>query len=447
MRTKTKLLFISLLGLAVVLFFAWRMVRPLHVFTVARHFEYPLESREIPPPLTDLSAAACGVCHRAIYREWTTSMHSRAWTDPYFRIDRRLEGDEQICLNCHTPLDRQQKFRVLGFHDADKFDPILAPNPDFSSKLRRQGVTCAACHVRHGIIYGPFSQKALHDAPHPTGQWKNDNEACARCHIAPDKSWGVFLNIPPCGTVTEIRLAQKEAARSKINGRPRLKIPPPIPRTGARAWVPKTVSPSSDGSLKSYLARPVPPGIATANCVECHMPQVQRPLMTGYPSRAGRHHFWRGGHDPQMVRQALSIRFRAEKPRHGSEPYTLTITNTGAGHYVPTGVPDRFISVDLRLLGSGGHTLKHEHYQLTRSILWRPVVIQFQDTRLRPMIPQHFVIKADLRAHPTAVAVEAVVRYHLLPLAHRRKDKLPMNVAPSLTVFRKRIMIHAPGSR
>ncbi|OYV75751.1 MAG: hypothetical protein B7Z66_11690 [Chromatiales bacterium 21-64-14] len=442
MRANIKIITISLLGLAVVLFFAWRMLRPLHVFTVAKDFEYPLVTRKIPPPLPNLSAATCGTCHRAIYREWITTMHSRSWTDPYFRTDRRLEGNEQICLNCHTPLDRQQKFRVLGFHDGNKFDPILAPNPEFSPELRRQGVTCAACHVRHGVIYGPFSQNAMRDAPHPTAQWENDNEACVRCHVAPDKSWGVFLAMPPCGTVPEIQLTQKEVLESKISGHLLLKIPPPIPRTGARAWVPKAGYPSADGSVDGYLGQPVPPEVATANCVECHMPRVQRPLMTGYPPRWGRHHLWRGGHDPQMVRQSLSIRFRAEKPLHGSVAYVLTITNTGAEHYVPTGVPDRFISVDLRLLGSGGRTLEHEHYRLTRFIMWRPFVIQFWDTRLRPMVPQHFAIKADLQAYPDAVAVEAVVRYHLLPAAHRRKDRLPMDVAPSSTVFRKRILIH-----
>ncbi len=443
MQMKTKALGIGLLGLAVVLFFAWRMLRPLHVFTVASHFEYPLASQEIPPPLGDLSAATCGACHRAIYREWTTSMHSRSWTDPYFQADRRVEGNEQICLNCHTPLDRQQKFRVLGFRKGDKFDPILAPNPDFSPELQHQGVTCAACHVRHGVVYGPSSQEAMSDAPHPIEQWKTDNEACIRCHIAPDEGPGVFLKIPPCGTVSEIQLTQKEGATSKIKARPLLKIPPPIPLTGARAWVPNTGSHAPDSSLDGYLGHPLPPGIAAANCVECHMPRVQRPLMAGYPSRPGRHHLWRGGHDPQMVRQALSIDFRAEKPHQDSAVYALTLTNTGAEHYVPSGVPDRFISVDLRLLGPGGRTLKHEHYRLTRFIMWRPFVIQFRDTRLRPMVPQHFSIEADLRAYPSAVAVEAEVRYHLLPAAHRRKIKLSVSVAPSSTVFHQRIMIHA----
>ncbi len=449
MRAKTKIIIVSVLGLAVVLFFAWRMVRPLHVFTVAKHFEYPLVTKDIPSPLRNLSATTCGACHRAIYHEWKTSMHSRAWTDPYFRVDRRLEGNEQICLNCHTPLDRQQKFKVLGFHDGDKFDPILTPNPDFSPKLQRQGVTCAACHVRHGVIYGPFSQMALRDAPHPIEQWKNVNEACVRCHIAPDKSRGVFLKIPPCGTVAEIGLTRKEGTGPGIKAcslRTLLKFPLPIPRIGARAWVSKVGPPTPGRSVDGYLRQPVPPGIASANCVACHMPRVQRPLMTGYPSRLGRRHLWRGGHDPQMVRQALSIHFRAEKPHHGNVAYVLTVTNTGAAHYVPTGVPDRFISVDLRLLGAGGRTLEHEHYALTRFIMWRPFVIQFRDTRLRPMVPQHFVIKARLQAKPAVVAVEAVVRYHLLPLAHRRKDKLAMNVAPSFTVFRKRITLHAPGS-
>ena len=38
-------------------------------------------------------------------------------------------------------------------------------NQDFDQALREEGITCAGCHVRDGVILGPFDDAV---APHPT---------------------------------------------------------------------------------------------------------------------------------------------------------------------------------------------------------------------------------------------------------------------------------------
>lgn len=151
----TKKAVIGLVILSAALFLGWRFVRPMNIFSVTKNFERPISTAKIPEPLETLSAKECAGCHREIYDEWSTTIHSKAWTDPYFRADFKFDGSPQICLNCHTPLDRQQENLVLGFRDDEKWDPILAPNPDFDHDLQQEGVTCAACHVKEGAILGP----------------------------------------------------------------------------------------------------------------------------------------------------------------------------------------------------------------------------------------------------------------------------------------------------
>ena len=143
-------------------FLLWRLVRPMNIFVVDERFERPMRV-DMPRGVASLSAKACGRCHREIYGEWAGSMHGRAWTDPYFQVDSRYDGSQQICLNCHTPLVNQQQGLVLGFRDRDKFDPVLEPTPGYDAALRDEGVTCVGCHVRNGRNIGPYR----HDrAPH-----------------------------------------------------------------------------------------------------------------------------------------------------------------------------------------------------------------------------------------------------------------------------------------
>ncbi|MEE9611954.1 MAG: multiheme c-type cytochrome [Desulfatiglandales bacterium] len=139
--------FYVLLG-ALVIFFAYRMIRPMNIFVVSEEFERPMSVTAEPSGLDSLKGSECGVCHSEIYREWSESMHATAWSDPYYQVDFVFDGSQQICLNCHIPLQNQQENMVLGFRDREKFKPILAPNLEFDRELQKEGVTCAVCHVR-----------------------------------------------------------------------------------------------------------------------------------------------------------------------------------------------------------------------------------------------------------------------------------------------------------
>lgn len=170
-------LFYALLG-ALVIFLAYRMIRPINIFVVSEEFERPISVTNSPSGLGSLRATECGECHPEIYEEWSESMHAMAWIDPYFQVDFAFDGSQQICLNCHIPLQNQQENLVLGFLDKEKFKPDLTPNSAFDRELQKEGVTCAVCHVKDGVIIGPYGNT---DAPHPTRREPEMTDGVGAC--------------------------------------------------------------------------------------------------------------------------------------------------------------------------------------------------------------------------------------------------------------------------
>ncbi|MHB8845748.1 MAG: multiheme c-type cytochrome [Nitrospirota bacterium] len=359
MKKKTAWLVFSALA---VLFLLWRLLRPLNIFVIEDRFAMPLQA-DLPHGVASLSAKECGRCHQQIYREWAGSMHGQAWTDPYFQTDFAFDGSLQICLNCHTPLVNQQRHLVKGFRDRDRFDPILDPNPAFDAALRDEGVTCAVCHVRNGRIVGPFTTgRAPHPVEHDPEMTKGI-KPCLRCHVVSGKRWDTFYTIPPCGTVAEI-----EAGRQTID------------------------------------------------CVGCHMPPVLRPAAEGMPVRQGRRHLFLGGHAPDRVKESLRVGYQLQGDR-----LDITLTNSGAAHYLPTGTPDRHLTLELRLIGSSGQVLSEKVYTMKRYILWRPFIVDLRDMRLPYGQPRTFTLPLIKRGSDTPALVDVTVRYHLLEEARRKK--------------------------
>lgn len=412
MKTRRRVI-ISLTLLALTLFLAWRFLRPMNIFVVSEAFERPIPTTDIPAPLITLSAKECAGCHPAFYEEWSGSMHSRAWTDPYFQVDWRFDGSQQICKNCHTPLDRQQEHRVLGFRDRNKWKPILAPNPDFDPGLQHEGVTCAVCHFREGRILGPFGNG---DAPHPVEKLRDPNQVCVRCHVVGGNRWDTFYRFPPCGTVAEIHATAgaylNKDQRSVVKG-----------RSGE-------ITISDTESL---------------DCVGCHMPLVERSVVPGGKVRSVRRHLWRGGHDPEMVRQALEVTLNeVPEPASGKRGYVLQLTNVGAAHYLPTGTPDRHLTVRFRLLDQAGNVLKEKSHILKRNFLWRPFIVELWDTRLPRWQPRTYRFEFSTARMPEAAALEAVVRYHLLEESRRRRIGYENEEPISYEVYRRRIFLIKP---
>tara|TARA_R110002167_G_scaffold51814_10_gene149976 strand:+ start:9118 stop:10362 length:1245 start_codon:yes stop_codon:yes gene_type:complete len=387
--------------IAVILFLGWRFLRPINIFVVSEAFERPIPTDQIPALFKTLSAQECAVCHREFFDEWKTTIHNRAWTDPYFQADWLFDRSQQVCKNCHIPLDAQQEQLVMGFRDREKWEPILAPNPDFDPGLQHEGVTCAACHFREGKILGPFGSES---APHPVKKMDNPNRVCVRCHVVTGERWDAFFRFPPCGTVAEIKSTRAE---------------------------------HGDGSGEE-----VADDLAGINCVDCHMPLVERPLVPGGEVRQSRRHWWRGGHDPEMVRSGLKIGLEEETTSSsGKRRFTLTLTNVGAAHYLPTGTPDRHLTVALRLRDKKGNILNEVRHTLKRTLMWRPFIIDLWDTRLAYREPRSYSLEFSVDSDPKPEVLEAVVRYHLLDEKRRQRIGYDNKEPIAYDVYRKRLSI------
>jgi hypothetical protein len=176
-------------------------------------------------------------------------------------------GFATSCYKCHAPLIEQS--------EVIRTKAGYAINPAFDPVLQNTGVSCAACHLRDSIIYGPTGPTNLEatEGGHYTVKAPlfSSSEFCAACH---QLDGGYELN----GTVltnTYNEWKQSKYAKSGIT------------------------------------------------CQKCHMP--------------GGRHLWRGIHDPEMVLSGVDIAAAYEpNAANGSLSAKLTITNTGVGHMFPT---------------------------------------------------------------------------------------------------------------
>jgi hypothetical protein len=69
-----------------------------------------------------------------------------------------------------------------------------------------------------------------------------------------------------------------------------------------------------------------------------------------------RRHLWRGIHDPDMVRRAVTITVKTDKPRYAvgeTLTATLTVANTGVGHFFPTYVTPK-VRLRMELIDAQG---------------------------------------------------------------------------------------------
>jgi len=246
---------------------------------------------------------------------------------------------------------------------------VKAPNPDYDQALQQEGITCAGCHVRDGVILGPFDDSV---APHPT-QFDprfRTTEICYRCHQVP-KGPFQFYNVGPCGTFPEYE--------------------------------------------GTYFARER--GLI---CQSCHMPEIERPMAEGGPIRLGRQHLWRGGHDPEQIKSALAVQLAADPPQpHPGRPttFTLTLINAGAGHKLPTGDPDRYFTVEFRVVDGSGRVVKDQADSMGRWILWQPVIVELYDNRLPPLASRDYRFTYRMPGSSDVIAglkLQVQVRYHIL---------------------------------
>lgn len=357
--------------------------RAMAFYDSRAYYEQPVVATGVPNGLKDMTAETCGSCHRAIYAEWSISTHRRAWLDDaQFQkelaksrgADDPSRGDVGwLCLNCHTPVVAQQRELVVGLVD-DRIDkPEYVTNPTYDEVLQRDAVTCATCHVRNGIVYGPFGNT---QAPHPTA--KDEKllrvDVCTRCHEAErlysSQNLGCFFS------------------------------------TG-REWAASSYAESGQ------------------TCQSCHMPEVERPLASGFgtPVRSTRRHWFGGSLIPKkpeyeaeiaplrkiygngltitvhpvtpdlqsLADQAPSLAPEDQKVAQSKDMVckgcrrrvAVVVTNDRAGHDMPTGDPERHVDVDVTAR-KGNRIVARRWTRIGSRYQWWPEVKLLADTRIPP---------------------------------------------------------------
>jgi len=313
----------------------------------------------VPEGLPDLRAATCGGCHTAIYDEWRVSTHGLAWVDPQFQQEITKSGNRWLCNNCHTPLLNQMEQWAVGLDENDVEKPRYVPNPDYDPAFRDEGITCASCHVRGGVIEGPTGAATPAHATRKAARFL-DQTLCLECHQAvreyPGKTFTCVFN------------------------------------TG-----------------EEWKAGPF--GKAAVSCQSCHMQEVERPVATGAASRRGRRHFFPGAGIPKFADKAppLDQLFPGMDVAavQAETALQLTLTNR-AGHMLPTGDPERFITVTIRFVGPDDALIKEEVLRIGQLWEWWPAPKKLDDNRLTPGESR----PVSVRRPDTAVAWTVEVRSH-----------------------------------
>jgi hypothetical protein len=341
-------------------------VKPVVIFGLRSDYAHAIPYQKVPAGIESLKAESCGACHKEIYEEWKTSIHAKAFEDPFFQAYWKKDNNIWVCLNCHTPLENQQPTLIKEIPRGRVEKAAETPNPHYDAAYQKEAITCAACHVRDGVIYGPFDDSA---APHPTKFDPNFRTAqvCYRCHNVVSGP-AQFYNVGPCGTYAEYEGKYFMQERGFI-------------------------------------------------CQTCHMPEVERPMARGGPIRQGRRHLWRGGHDPEMIKQAVAVRVQAEPaaPKPGDRvTFTATLINAGAGHKIPTGDPDRHVTVEFFVQEKNGRIVSQQADTMGRWILWQPVVLEVHDNRLLPLASRAYTFDTRVPERADGLTLTVRVRYHIL---------------------------------
>lgn len=363
---KAKTIALTVVGVAALVYVYYTEVKPVVIFGLRSDYARAIPYQKVPEGLDSLRAESCGTCHREIYEEWKSSIHASAYRDPFFQAYWKKDRNIWVCLNCHTPLENQQPTLIKDIPRGRVEKAVQEPNPRYDPEYQLEAVTCAACHVRDGVILGPFDDSV---APHPTQFDPNFRTAqvCYRCHNVVSGP-AQFYRVGPCGTYAEYEGKYFMQERGYI-------------------------------------------------CQSCHMPEVDRPAADGGPIRRGRRHLWRGGHDPDMIKRAVAIQVKVDPsaPKPGDRVrFTLTLINAGAGHKIPTGDPDRHFTVEFLVENGARQVLDRQVDTMGRWILWQPAIVEVYDNRLLPLAGRDYTYEYRVPAGSERLTVKTRVRYHIL---------------------------------
>ncbi|MBI5416367.1 cytochrome c554 family protein [Candidatus Poribacteria bacterium] len=299
----------------------------------------------------------CAKCHEEIFNQWKGSMHSKAFLDPvwqaatkifnYELIDESAIMEMKSCVKCHTP---------LGFRSYSIFSPL--DNYSELKELPAQGIFCNWCHniyeIKHignasyevnpkkdedttSTMLGPFKDSVTDFHPSKYSELHTKSEFCGLCH-----------NHTHAGNNLPIEQTYDEWEKSPYN--------------------------SGDPET-------------TVTCQDCHMRQRPGVPITGKtkmpdnPGKAAkdgpdRKHVWThyfvGANSvvPKLIGSEVHAQMAIERLLNAADlkiikddaykidsiaRIKIKVTNSGAGHYLPTGLTHiRQMWLDIKIKDKNG---------------------------------------------------------------------------------------------
>lgn len=291
------------------------------------------------------SSDTCGECHRDIYRMWRGSAHAEATDDPFFFQSYKevlAEGPARlgkVCLDCHAPL------------------AVAAGDLDLARSVSREGVNCEFCHglvavemtdegPRHKLDIGKVKRGTIAAADSPAhgvafSELHRDSRLCAPCHE--------YVNDDGVAILTTYSEWEQSTA-------------------------------AEEGKT----------------CQTCHMAitegEVVDPKTVRDSDAQVNLHEMPGGHSIHQLLDALAIKVR---PRRSADSLTVAVdvTNRGAGHSVPTGMPGRRIVMTVEVRGGGRLSFEESRVYGKSFKNARDVTIDRVGDYFRPGV----LLKADTR--------------------------------------------------
>ncbi len=254
-------------------------------------------------------------------------------TGPRPVCGRDLDPRAESCGQCHVEQHREWKGRA---HHRAWTDEIY--QAELKTKTRQQ--QCTPCHIPTSV-HGRLGKK-----PETRDVRQEEGVTCVSCHEHKGKILGPF------GAATEAHESTKSDAFSR---RGSVELCASCHGTSiadilgvAKDW--QTLFEKDE---------------AAKTCIECHMPEVERPLAidpaTGKattPARAGRQHTVLGPDDAEFCAKAFELSVRTDGDR-----LVLTVANR-AGHRVP-GFKLRTFKVGVGVGDAAGKNLAEHAFEIS----------------------------------------------------------------------------------
>lgn len=360
-------------------------------------------------------AEECG-CHAALLTQWSTSMHAKAITDPLYlyKLEQANKATDgalgPFCNGCHTP---------IGVMSGEAIGADMSK----ASAVAKEGVTCDFCHQIKGTA-GPLGNTSVDitadavkraqfkDAVSPAhateySAFHETAEFCGNCHNVDHPVNGMHLE----ATYTE----WKEGSYSK------------------------------DG----------------IKCQDCHMtpgPGVTKPN-PGKAAAMGpeREHIYTmtfvGGNaglgDPVLAEQrlqaaaTLDLAIEDVVAAGSKAALKTTITNVGAGHYLPTGLTEfRQMWLEVKATDAAGTELLSARRDFGTVLkddtgkfpvqLWEAVGVQ-SDDRIPPKQSTSNDFQFDMADGPVTVTAALYYRSATEEVAKAAGVEIPTTTMVSAT--------------